>query len=98
MTQAVGLTGNQDIDGILWGWEWGTGGAQNPTFSFPTGTAEYVGYTAINGFSSFNAAQQTAVRTALANVASFSNLTFTETVAAGAVLRYAEAELDQLHR
>jgi hypothetical protein len=51
MTQEVGLTGNQDIDGILWGWEWGTGGAQNLTFSFPTGTAEYGAYTAINGFS-----------------------------------------------
>ena len=31
-------------------------------------------------------------RTALANVASFCNLTFTETAAAGAILRYAEAD------
>jgi VCBS repeat-containing protein len=92
MTVVVTQSGNQDIDGILWGWEWGTGGAQNLTFSFPTGTAEYGGYTAINGFSSFNATQETAVRTALANVASFTNLTFTETTNAGAVLRYAEAD------
>jgi hypothetical protein len=92
MTVVVTQSGNQDIDGILWGWEWGTGGAQNLTFSFPTGTGEYGGYTAINGFSSFNATQETAVRTALANVASFTNLTFTETTNAGAVLRYAEAD------
>ena len=93
MTTIVNLSGNQDIDGILWGWEWGTGGAQNLTFSFPTATAEYTdnGYAQINGFSSFNATQQTAVRTALADVASFCNLTFTETTATGATLRYADA-------
>jgi serralysin len=91
MTQVVNASGNQDIDGILWGWEWGSGGAQNLTYSFPTGTAEYSGYAAVNGFSSFNTTQQTAVRSILTNVASFSNLTFTETTGSGAILRYAEA-------
>lgn len=93
MTQIVNLSGSQDINGILWGWVWGDGGPENLTFSFPTGTAEYTdnGYTSITNFSSFNAMQQTAVRTALANVASFSNLTFTETTATFAVLRYADA-------
>ena len=52
MTAIVNLSNNQDIDGILWGWEWGTGGAQNLTFSFPTSTAvHYDGYVQINGFS-----------------------------------------------
>jgi Peptidase M10 serralysin C terminal len=60
--------------------------------SFPTGTAEYTSYAAINGFQAFNAAQQTAVRNVLANVASFTGLTFTETAGAGALLRYAEAD------
>ena len=94
MTVVVNLSNNQDIDGILWGWAWGDGGAENLTFSFPTGTAEYTdnGYVQIDNFSAFNAAQQTAVRTILANVASFSNLTFTETTADFAVLRYANAD------
>lgn len=93
MTQIVNLSGSQDIDGILWGWVWGDGGSENLTFSFPTSTAEYTdnGYTSITNFSAFNAAQQTAVRTALANIASFSKLTFTETTATFAVLRYADA-------
>ena len=94
MTVVVNLSGNQDIDGILWGWAWGDGGAENLTFSFPTGTAEYTdnGYVQIDTFGAFNAAQQTAVRTILANVASFSNLTFTETTDDFAVLRYANAD------
>ena len=93
MTVVVNLSNNQDIDGILWGWAWGDGGAENLTYSFPTGTAEYTdnGYVQINGFNTFSATQQAAVRTILANVASFSNLTFTETTATFAVLRYAEA-------
>ena len=88
MVSVVNATGNQDIDGILWGWKWD---ATNLTFSFPTGTAEYGGYAQINGFSAFNATQETAVRNILANVSSFCNLTFTETTGAGAYLRYAEA-------
>ena len=91
MTIEINQSGNQDIDGILWGWVWGDGGPESMTFSFPTGTAEYTGYAAINGFSSFNTAQQAAVRSVLTNIASFSNVTFTETTAAGATLRYAEA-------
>lgn len=90
--QAINLSNNQDIDGILWGWRWGNGGAQNLTFSFPAGTAEYIGYESITNFDSFNAAQQTAVRTIRDNIASFSNLTFTETTNTGATLRYAEAD------
>src|SRR5262245_42446419 len=88
MVSVVNKSSNQDIDGLLWGWKWD---ATNITFSFPTGTAEYGGYTTINGFSSFSATQQDAVRWTLNQVSSFCNLTFTETTSAGALLRFAEA-------
>jgi VCBS repeat-containing protein len=93
MTVVVNLTGNDDIDGVLWGWAWGDGGTETLNFSFPTSTAEYTdnGYSSITGFNAFNAAQQTAVRAALANVASFTNLVFVETTDTFATLRYAEA-------
>ena len=35
MTKVVNLSNNDDIDGILWGWAWGTGGPQNSNFFFP---------------------------------------------------------------
>lgn len=88
MVSVVNATGIQDIDGVLWGWKWDS---TNISFSFPTGTAEYSSYVAINGFSTFSALQRTAARNDLANVASFTNLTFTETTSSGALLRYAEA-------
>src|SRR5262245_22315050 len=88
MVSAVNATGNQDIDGILWGWRWD---AHHITYSFPTSTAEYAGYAAINGFQAFNAAQQAAVRWTLAEVSSFSGLAFQETTVGGAYLRFAEA-------
>ncbi|MEH3147444.1 MAG: M10 family metallopeptidase [Methylobacterium frigidaeris] len=85
---AVEPTGKRDIDGILWGWKWDTTAL---TYSFPTSTAEYASYAAIDGFTAFNPVQQNAVRRLLANVESVANLTFTETTAAGADLRYANA-------
>ena len=92
MTIVVNASGNNDIDGILWGWAWGDGGAESLTFSFPTSaTGEYDDYAQVNNFSAFNTVQQTAARTALANISSFSLLTFTETTAAGAQLQHGEA-------
>ena len=76
MTSAINLTNNQDIDGILWGWSWGDTRpvALNLTYSFPTTTIEYTdnGYVQIDNFTPFTAAQQAAVTSILANVASFS--------------------------
>ena len=69
----------------------GSGIAPISPTRFRPAPAEYGSYTAINGFSSFNATQQDAVRWTLDQVSSFCNLTFTETAAAGALLRYAEA-------
>jgi serralysin len=84
----VNPTGNQDIDALLWGYRWDS---TSFTFSFPTSSAEYGGYGTISGFQVFNAAQQTAVREAFAQIASYVNLTFTETTSAGATFRFAEA-------
>jgi hypothetical protein len=95
MTVEVNLSGNPDIDGILWGWVWGDGGAETLDFSFPTTTADFLnnGYVQIVNFNAFNAAQQTAVRTVLDNVASFCGLSFVETTTNDfAVLRFGNAD------
>ncbi|MGE7413349.1 M10 family metallopeptidase [Methylobacterium tarhaniae] len=81
-------TGRQDIDGILWGWKWDT---THLTYSFPASASEYGSYAEIKDFTAFNTAQQDAVRRLLANVADIANLTFTETTASGADLRFANA-------
>ena len=88
MVSIVNASGNQDIDGILWGWKYDL---INISFSFPTGTGEYSSYTQVNGFQGFSAFQANAARQALNNIASFTNLTFTETTASGAQLRFAKA-------
>ena len=89
---------NADVDGILWGWRWGTGintsnAPLNLTYSFPTATTEYTngGYVSITGFAAFNATQQAAITSILTEISSFANLSFTETANAGATLRYADA-------
>src|SRR5262245_35725492 len=88
MTTEVDASGKRDIDGLLWGWKWDNTDFE---FSFPTGTAEYALYSSIIGFQAFNPAQQVAIRAILANVASFTPLTVTETAQPHALLRYAEA-------
>jgi peptidase M10/serralysin-like protein len=89
MAIVVNRSGNQDIDGILWGWRWDD---NNFTYSFPTAIGNYGGYAAINGFEAFNSAQQAAVTRILANLSSFANVTFTQVGGSTAAeLRYAEA-------
>ncbi|WP_019903589.1 M10 family metallopeptidase C-terminal domain-containing protein [Methylobacterium sp. 77] len=92
MVSVVNATGNPDIDGILWGWKTDR---TNITFSFPTSTAEYGSYTTINGFQAFEGVpgddKQGSVRMIVGNLASFTNLTFTETTSSGAYLRFAQA-------
>src|SRR4051812_36568752 len=92
MVSVVNASGNPDIDGLLWGWRWDT---SSISFSFPTGTAEYSSYAAINGFQAFESVagddKQGATRSILTNVSSFTNLTFNETTSSGALLRYAQA-------
>src|SRR2546430_1429639 len=95
MTVEINPSGNNDIDGILWGWSWGSTRPEGLglSYSFPTSTAEYIadGYVSITGFAAFTAAQQTAVTNILGNIASFANLTFTLTVNPDAILRYGDA-------
>src|SRR5687767_6712132 len=91
MPTQVEMSGNADIDGILWGWKWSS---NNLTYSFPTATTEYTndGYTTVNGFQAFTAAQQTAAIRILAQYDNVSGVNFTQ-VAAGqpSSLRFAEA-------
>ena len=88
MVTVVNASGDQDIDGILWGWKYSQ---TNITFSFPTSSAEYGGYAQVNGFQGFSTFQSNAARQALSNIQSFTNLTFSETTSGGAQLRFAKA-------
>jgi serralysin len=84
----------QDIDGLLWGWQWTPNQLDDHTqlyYSFPTSTAAY-GYN-ISGFEAFNAEQQAAATRAIANADAVCNLdfVFTANEAAGNI-RFAEAD------
>ena len=65
---AVNKSGNQDIDGLLWGYRWDS---VNLTYAFPTSSAQYIntGYTSVNGFTPLTAAQQNAYAQIIANIA-----------------------------
>jgi serralysin len=66
----VPLTGNQDIDGILWGVRWDLASL---TYGFATATNQYFGYQAgsISGFQAFNTQQQNAVHAIMDNLQGF---------------------------
>jgi len=90
------FTGNRDIDATLFGSKWTI---TNLTYSFPTSGSNYHGTSNPNGeadagnFVAFNAAQQDAVRYALALVAEYTGLTFTEiteTNSVHATLRFSQ--------
>jgi serralysin len=84
----------QDIDGVLWGWQWAPNQANGHTllyYSFPTSTADY-GY-GVSGFQPFNGEQQVAAHRAIANVDAVCNLDFVYiTDGASANIRFAEAD------
>lgn len=86
----VNRTGDDDIDGILWGWRWDF---SDFTFSFPRNTANYQGYAAIEGFQGFGDAQQAATRKILNHVESFCDVRFTEAEPSQGIanFRFAEA-------
>ena len=96
----MGTTGNftnQDINGLLSGFAWGT---TSLTFSFPTAASNYgSGYGVgepYSGFHSFSAAQQNVVRHALGLVSQYTLLTFTqitETNTVHATLRFADSSV-----
>jgi Matrixin. len=99
-TTSVGTTGNftnQDINGLLSGFAWGT---TSLTYSFPTSPSNYgTGYgdgEPYSGFHSFSAAQQSVVRYALGLVSQYTLLTFTqitETNTIHATLRFASSSV-----
>ena len=82
-TLAVGATGNQDIDGVLAGVQWSSA---NLTFSFPSAASQYGAYSSgeTSTFLPVNPTMQTAIRYALGQYASVSNLQFTELTGASA--------------
>ena len=63
----VALTGNQDIDGILWGVKWDEASL---TYGFATATNQYLGYQVgtITDFQAFNATQRQAGHEAVAQL------------------------------
>src|SRR3954447_26866202 len=73
---AINKSGNQDIDGLLWGYRWDT---TNLTYSFPTSSTQYTsnGYASATGFQALTAAQQTAYAQIIANINGFSGLNLT---------------------
>lgn len=100
MTYAVNYppTGDPAVDALLDGSKWSSG---DLTYGFPATSASYgANYgdgEPNNGFTPFNAVQQAAVRTVLADYASFANLHFTELVggpAGTALIRFAQTKLD----
>ena len=94
-TTSSGPSGNQDIDGLLFGTKWAI---NNFTFSFPT-SASFYDYNfngEVNTFGTLSAAAQAVVRGAvLPQYAAVANLTFTEvteTSTTHADLRYADSD------
>jgi Ca2+-binding RTX toxin-like protein len=95
-TTFVPATSNQDINGLLSGIRWNTASL---TFSFPTSSSFYGGYSdgngePSNGFQPLNAVQQNAVRTILGSYSAVANLTFievTETASVHGDLRFAHS-------
>ncbi|MGH6769043.1 MAG: M10 family metallopeptidase [Xanthobacteraceae bacterium] len=87
----VPKTGNQDIDGILWGNEWTDA---TLTYYFPTSATDYTnfGYNSVNGFQTFNTAQQNAVHAIMAMYAGAINLNFVFNNTMFNSIRFAEAD------
>lgn len=94
MATITNPSGVQDIDGILWGWQWTPNQANGHTqllYSFPTSPAAY-GYF-VWGFEAFNSAQEAAAERAIANYDAVCNADFVYTAdGAAGNIRFAEAD------
>lgn len=95
----VTKTGVNQIDSLLSGYKWET---NNVTFSFPTSSLQYTGYTGYysqretsNNFQSLNSMQQNAARSALAQWASVCNLNFMETTGGSGSIRFGTSSLPE---
>lgn len=98
-TGSVGSSGNftnQDINGLLSGYAWGTLGI---TYSFPSSASNYNGYSTgepQSGFQALTSTQQGVVRYALNLVSQYTLLTFaeiTETDSTHAMVRFAVSSM-----
>jgi Ca2+-binding RTX toxin-like protein len=86
----VAPTGNQSIDGILWGWKWDT---TNLTVSFPQNQSVYQQYAGIQAFTPFTQTQiNQIVDFGLNNLSVFTNLKFSFDYSGFGNLRFAQAE------
>jgi len=86
----VNASGNDDIDGILWGYKWDH---KALTYSFPGSANEYTtnGYQQVAGFQAMTAGQKTALTKIIGNYADVCGLSFTKTNKANADIRFAQA-------
>jgi serralysin len=88
------LSGNQDIDGILWGYGWNT---QVISYSFPSSDAAYAGYESIGEFAALNTDQTAAVERVLDSVSSFTNLSFVrDNASTDTTLRFGRATANDI--
>jgi hypothetical protein len=87
----VKLSGDDDVDGLLWGWKWDH---KSLTYSFPTSSAEYThnGYAGVTNFEALNAAQQSAYAGIIANFGDVCGLNFTTTAQENADIRFGECD------
>jgi serralysin len=84
----VNPSGNQNIDGILWGHKWDM---TNLTYSFPSSTRSY-DYDSISGFEAFNFLQRIAVHQVMANTSAVCGLKLSYTTEELSNFRFAEAD------
>ncbi len=87
-TTRVNLSGNQDIDGLLYSYKWTD---KTITFSFPTQLSQY-GYS-VTGFEAMNNAQKADIRAILDAIETYTGLNFvemTETSSNHATIRFGE--------
>lgn len=91
----------QDIDGILWGWQWSLNTGYGHTvlsYAFPANASSYNYGTFLFDMAQFNAQQQAAGHAAIANVDAVSNLDFVFTTdEVNANIRYATVRLLSLN-
>ena len=86
----VPLSGNQSIDGLLWGWKWDK---TNLTVSFPQDASAYQQYAGLQGFVPFTQTQITQIVSfGLSNLGLFTNLEFSEDTNGFGDLRFGQAE------
>lgn len=90
-SEGIGPTRIATVDGLLSGVKWSS---PSITYSFPTAAGQY-GYSgeAQNNFAAVNAAQQSAIVTALGMYSAVSNLSFNAAAPGAGTLRFAQSDM-----